>query len=124
VVLERPYESSTESEVSISLSPDHTTPIDDGEDSSSIGYPQCGNRVGVSYTPASQRYIDHYNAQAFEGEVFFVDEENDNFFMWNVEVGPLTGGQIKLTYRVQSYRREGCHFFGMTDCYFGNYRFI
>jgi hypothetical protein len=120
VVLERPYEISIETDISI----DDPSPIDDEESPAPIGYPQCGNRVSVSYIPASQKYIDHYDAQAFEGEVFFVDEENDNFFMWNVEIGPLTGGQIKLTYRVQSYRREGCHFFGMTDCYFGDYRFV
>ena len=102
-------------------------PNPDGEidmDSSIVrSYPKCGNRVSVSYTPASQRYIEHYAAQAFQGDVFFSDPDNDNFFMWNVEIGPIIENKISLIYRVQSYRREGCHFLGMSDCYFRDYRF-
>jgi hypothetical protein len=122
VVLEKLYDHSDTSIVTT----DNTAESDyeDEGESSRARTLQLGDKVSVSYTPDSQRYIDHYNAQAFTGEVFFIDEGGDNFFMWNVDTGPLQNGQISLTYRVQSFKREGCHFFGMSDCYYGTYSFV
>lgn len=122
VVLERMYVTDT---VADTVDSDCEGVEEDDEQRLEETYtPRLGERVSTSYTPASQRYIDHYNSQAFTGEVFFVDEESDNFFMWNVETGPMCDGQISLSYRVQSFKREGCHFFGMSDCYYGTFEYV
>jgi hypothetical protein len=99
-------------------------PNEDGDEYVMSRFPRIGDRVSVSYIPASQKYIEHYAEQAFTGEVFFVDPERNNFFMYTVDVGPLRKRELELTYRVQSYKREGCHFFGMADCYDGMYEFV
>ena len=99
-------------------------PIYSDEQYESNRSPKPGDRVSVSYTPASQKYIDYYNSQAFTGEVFYVDEETDNFFMWKSEVGKISNNVVNITYRVQSYKREGSHYFGMSDCYDGYYSFV
>lgn len=65
-----------------------------------------GKKVKVSYMPASQKYIEYYDSQSFEGIIFFDDPLESNFFMINNN-------------NIQSFKREGSHFFGMTDCYDG-----
>jgi len=99
----------------------------DSENDNDISYytrfPKIGDKVSMSYIPSSQKYIEHYAEQAFTGEVFFIDIERNNFFAWNVEVNKLENTKIEINYRVQSFKREGCHFFGMADCYSGSYEF-
>ena len=87
-------------------------------------FPNIGDRVRTRYTPASQKYIDHYDSLSFEGEVFFVDVTNRNFFMLNVEVGPLQDNQIDVTYRVRSLSQLGCHYFGISDAYYSDFSII
>lgn len=43
---------------------------------------KLGDTVNVSYIPASQRYIDHYEELSFTGTIFFVDNEHDNMFLF------------------------------------------
>ena len=105
-------------------SPTSSSSIYSDEQYESNRSPKPGDHISVSYTPASQKYIDYYNSQAFTGEVFYVDEETDNFFMWKSEVGKISNDTVNITYRVQSYKREGSHYFGMSDCYDGYYSFV
>lgn len=79
-------------------------------------YPKIGDRVYVTYTPDSQKYIDHYASLSFVGTVFFVDDTMDNFFAI-VDQTPQPSEPPNLP-TIRSYKVEGCHFFGMTDSYY------
>jgi hypothetical protein len=98
---------------------------DDGANLSNLAepgrYPQIGDMVSVSYTPASQRYIDYYNDQAFAGTVFFVDRNRNNFLMLSTNVGKVVDYEMQIEYDIRSFKRIGCHYFGMADCYDGYY---
>jgi hypothetical protein len=87
-------------------------------------YPIIGDKVKVSYYPDSQKYIKYYNKQTFEGLVFFVDDKNDNFYLVSSNVGKIFNFEIDIIYNIQSFKREGCHYFGMSDGYTGNYDYV
>lgn len=67
-----------------------------------------GDLITISYSPSSQRYIDYYDAQTFQGYIFFVDRMTDNMFLFN-----RVGNKI-ITH---SMEREGCHYLGMDRGY-------
>lgn len=85
-------------------------------------YPKIGDRVWVTYTPNSQKYIEHYTSLSFVGTVFFVDETTDNFFaIVDQPPQPLQSSRSPGSSdspTIRSYKVEGCHFFGMTDSYY------
>lgn len=67
-----------------------------------------GEMISLSYSPSSQRYIDHYNEQTFNGYIFFVDTPNDTMFLFN------RSADLIFTH---SLERDGCHYFGMCRGY-------
>ena len=81
-------------------------------------YPKIGDIVRVTYTPNSQKYIEHYASLSFVGTVFFVDEATDNFFaIVDQPPGSLQSPESSNAPTIRSHKVEGCHFFGMTDSY-------
>jgi len=67
-----------------------------------------GDLVTVSYSPLSQRYTEYYDEQTFKGYIFFVDNENDTMFLFNI----LSDGIA-----THSLERDGCHYMGMSRGY-------
>jgi hypothetical protein len=75
---------------------------------------KLGTVVSISYWPASQRYIEHYEQQAFAGRVIFVDNDNDNMLLL------VCNGDDQLdngTWIIKSLERAGCHYFGISRGY-------
>lgn len=70
---------------------------------------KIGDKVKVTFIPASQKYIDFYDKEAFVGEIIFIDEENDNCFF-------VVRNSNEII--IKSLEREGCHYFGMTRGYY------
>jgi len=67
-----------------------------------------GSILAITYSPLSQRYIDIYDEQAFNGILFYGDIETDNallFYRHN-----------DIIY-VKSLERDGCHYMGMSRGY-------
>lgn len=73
---------------------------------------QIGDDVRVSYCPASQRYIDHYEEQGFVGKIVFIDRETDNMFFLCI-----SDDKSKEEILIRSLETDGCHFFGMSRGY-------
>ena len=69
---------------------------------------QIGDDVKVSYYPASQRYVEHYEEQGFAGKIIFIDQETDNMFFIQV-----SDDQANESICIRSLETNGCHFFGM-----------
>lgn len=68
-----------------------------------------GNTINITYCPASQKYIDYYDDEAFTGTIFFVDNDQDNMLLY------INNNDNTIT--VKSLEREGCHYLGMTRGY-------
>lgn len=81
-----------------------------------------GKKVRVTYLPSSQKYIDYYDSQKFEGIIFFDDPIESNFFM--IDSLNLDSSNLDSSNKVQSFKREGSHFMGMVDCYDGFIEYI
>lgn len=69
-----------------------------------------GDLVKVSYSPDSQKYIDHYDERGFTGRIIFVDAESDNMFFVC-----KTDDSNKII--IRSLEVEGCHYFGTCRSY-------
>jgi hypothetical protein len=68
--------------------------------------------VLCEYTPFTQKYIDEYNKCSFFGQIFYVDEKNDNYFMFRVNHDNIL--------EIRSYIVEGCHYCGLGSGYAGS----
>lgn len=73
-----------------------------------LGDLKIGDKIKVTYTPLSQKYIDLYNEKAFSGIVFYIDKENDNLLAWYKE-----GDKIII----KSLEQDGCSYFGTSRSY-------
>ena len=69
---------------------------------------KIGDNISVDYCPYSQKYIDYYEEQGFEGKIIFIDNENNNMFVMLNEPDSII---------IKSLERLGCHYFGMTPSY-------
>jgi hypothetical protein len=67
-----------------------------------------GSTLNITYSPASQRYIDYYDTQSFNGTLFYGDYESDNALLF------YTNNNIIY---IKSIERDGCHYMGMTRGY-------
>ena len=74
---------------------------------------EIGDQVVVSYIPDSQRYIEYYEGETFKGIIFFIDPDNDNIFLFNIQ----KESNEEYVIRTHSLEREGCHYFGMSRGY-------
>lgn len=70
-----------------------------------------GDVVKVSYCPASQRYISHYEERGFTGRILFIDHESDNMFFLQID------DSTEKPIEIRSLETDGCHFFGMCRSY-------
>jgi hypothetical protein len=77
-----------------------------------------GDMVDITYLPNSQKYIYHYNDQAFRGILLYVDTETSNGFLFAKKTQSLSSDiKKKILYDVRTIERLGCHFFGMAPGY-------
>jgi thiaminase len=72
------------------------------------GSQSVGKYVNISYTPYSQKYIDHYLSESFQGKVIYFNEQMDDGLVC------YDDGNIRT---VKSISRDGCSYFGTSRGY-------
>lgn len=85
--------------------------IGDVDDCIFEGKFKLGDKVMINYIPYSQKYIEFYEKEAFEGIIFFVDNINDNMFLIQ------NGSTYDDVVRIKSLERAGCHYLGLGKSY-------
>ena len=78
------------------------------KDNNMFGSHKYGSELTITYSPLSQRYIDLYDEQSFNGILFYGDIESDNALLFY--------RQNSIIY-VKSLERDGCHYMGMSRGY-------
>jgi hypothetical protein len=68
-----------------------------------------GNNITVTYSPMSQKYIDHYEGQTISGRIIYIDEENDDLLLLDAKDDK---------YIVYSMERANCSYYGTSRGYF------
>lgn len=96
-------------------SPDHDT--ENQNTNIHLSDLQIGDIVRVSYYPDSQKYVEYYDEQKFDGKCLFVDVPNDNAFFEVINQNDQND-QAGLIRTFKSLEREGCHYFGMARSYY------
>lgn len=86
-----------------------------GEEYLNISNINIGDKIDISYSPSSQKYIDYYDEQRVQSAiVLFIDVERDDGVIVCESIDKRAN---KKTVTFKSIEREGSHFLGMCRCY-------
>jgi hypothetical protein len=77
---------------------------------------RIGDMISIKYLPDSQKYIEHYENESFQGVIIFTDDDNNNIFLIKTEFENKENIKNKRIV-IKSLERENCHYFGMSRGY-------
>lgn len=73
---------------------------------------KLNDHVTITYSPFSQKYIDHYENRSFNGIIFYIDADTDNMLL--IE---RSESIKKDEIVIRSLEQDGCHYFGINRGY-------